>query len=116
MKIKLEKEASAPIRVARNVFDLCSMECGYIQPYSSKVFDTGVHIEFSDDTIGLLTNNPQLHVKHKISFPSEIIEKKEVNIIIRLYNNSSVPYWVEKGTKIAQITILPSHHESVVFV
>lgn len=115
MKIKLDKGAYAPIRTAKksNIFDIKSKESGYIDPHSSKAFDTGIYIEFSKNTMGVLGANPKLNLKNKIVLSNSFIGNSQENLVIRLFNNSNVPCWIEKGTKIAQLAIVPIVDDSI---
>lgn len=89
------------------------MERGEIPAHGSRAFDTGVHVELPHGTAGLLVSKSGLNVSHKITSTGLIDEGYQGPIIARLYNDSDVPYWVEKGDKITQLVVIPVRYESV---
>lgn len=79
----------------------------YIFPRESELFDTGVHIQLPQNTVGFLKSKSGLNVKHGITSEGVIDCGYVGSIMVKLYNHSDHPYRVRKGDKISQLVILP---------
>ena len=79
----------------------------YVYPRSSELFDTGVHIQLPQNTVGFLKSKSGLNVKHGITSEGVIDCGFTGTIMVKLYNHSDRPYRVRKGDKISQLVILP---------
>lgn len=71
------------------------------------MFDTGVHIELPEGTVGFLKSKSGLNVKHDITSDGVIDAGYTGNIVVKLYNHGKKNYFVGKGDKISQLVILP---------
>ena len=109
MKIVLEKGAYKPEKAHPDDagFDLMARERQIVPAQGSATFDTGVHIEIPQGFVGFLKSKSGLNVKHGITSEGVIDAGYTGGICVKLYNNTRIPYMVEKGDKISQLVILP---------
>lgn len=109
MKIVLEKGAYKPYKAHSEDagFDLMAREGQIVSAHGSATFDTGVHIEIPQGFVGFLKSKSGLNVKHGITSEGVIDAGYTGSICVKLYNNTRIPYMVEKGDKISQLVILP---------
>ena len=108
MKIKLDE--GAMITTAHDTdagYDLYSRTTKVIPPRGSETFDTGVHIELPEGTMGLLFSKSGLNVKHGITSEGIIDEGYTGSICAKLYNNTDDIYVVNEGDKITQLIVVP---------
>jgi dUTP pyrophosphatase len=109
MKIKLDNGAYMPTRAHETDagLDLYAMETQVVPARGSAVFDTGVHIELPNGTVGMLKSKSGLNVNHGLTSEGVIDVGYTGSLCVKLYNNSHLPYAVNKGNKISQLVILP---------
>ena len=109
MKIKLDECAIKPNRAHEEDagLDLFSREQVGIMPHSAQTFDTGVHIQLPQNTVGFLKSKSGLNIKYGITSEGVIDEGYTGSIVVKLYNHSDDIYIVRKGDKITQLVILP---------
>lgn len=109
MKVKLERWAFMPERAHETDAgaDLRSPCNVTVYPKSSVVIDTGVHIELTPYTVGMLKSKSGLNVHHGITSEGVIDVGYTGSIRVKLYNNSDTPYEVKTGDKISQLVIMP---------
>lgn len=109
LKVKLDDGAKMPTKAHYTDagFDLYSMEDKCVPAKSSAVFDTGVHIELPQNTVGMLKSKSGLNVNHGITSEGVIDVGYTGSIRVKLYNNGTEDYIVRKGDKISQLVILP---------
>lgn len=109
VKIMLDKDAMMPVRAHSTDagMDLFSREDKIIPSKWSATFDTGVHIELPEGTVGFLKSKSGLNVKHGITSEGVIDVGYTGSIVVKLYNHSMKDYVVKKGDKITQLVILP---------
>ena len=79
----------------------------YIYPGESELFDTGVHVQLPQNTVGFLKSKSGLNVKHGITSDGVIDCGFTGSIMVKLYNHGEKTYLVRKGDKISQLVILP---------
>lgn len=115
MKIVLEKGAYKPYKAHPEDagFDLMAREYKIVPAQGSAIFDTGVHIEIPQGLVGFLKSKSGLNVKHGITSEGVIDAGYTGSISVKLYNNSRIPYMVEKGDKISQLVILPIYSDEL---
>ena len=115
MKIVLEKGAYKPYKAHPEDagFDLMARECRIVPEQGSAIFDTGVHIEIPQGFVGFLKSKSGLNVKHGITSEGVIDAGYTGSICVKLYNNTRIPYMVEKGDKISQLVILPIYSDEL---
>ena len=95
MKIVLDDGAYKPYKAHPEDagFDIMSRESQIVPAHGSAIFDTGVHIEIPSGYVGFLKSKSG-----------------------KLYNNTRIPYMVEKGDKISQLVILPIYSDELEIV
>ena len=108
MRIKLDEGAKVVRAHPTDAgLDLCARETKVVPAGGSVVFDTGVHIELPEGTVGLLKSKSGLNVKNGLVSEGVIDVGYTGSIVVKLYNNSGYDYKVEKGDKISQLVIVP---------
>ena len=110
MKIVLDKGAFMPTRAhkADAGLDLYAINGAWIQPSSSELFDTGVHIEIPEGYVGMVKSKSGLNVMSDLTCTGVIDSGYTGSIMVKLYNhNTAVMRHISKGQKIAQLVILP---------
>ena len=109
LKIKLDKGAIAPTRAHPYDagLDLYAMEDGYIRCNHNCTFDTGVHIEIPEGSVGFIKSKSGLMVNHGITTDGTIDAHYTGSIRVCLFNHGSSKYEVKAGDKIAQLVIVP---------
>ena len=109
MKIVVEDWAYVPIRAHETDagLDIKSPRAAVVFAHDSVIIDTGIHIEIPRGFVGFLKSKSGLNVKHGITSEGVIDCGYTGSIKVKLYNNSSEMYKVERGDKITQLVILP---------
>lgn len=115
MKIVLDDGAFKPYKAHLEDagFDLMAREYQVVPAHGSAIFDTGVHIEMPQGLVGFLKSKSGLNVKHGITSEGVIDAGYTGSICVKLYNNTRIPYMVEKGDKISQLVILPIYGDEL---
>jgi dUTP pyrophosphatase len=88
-------------------FDIRTPEEVVVEPRSSAIIDTGVHMEIPEGYVGMLKSKSGLNVKSGILSEGVVDAGYVGSIVVKLYNNSDKPKYFEKGDKITQIVIMP---------
>ena len=78
-----------------------------VEPRSSAIIDTGVHMEIPEGYVGMLKSKSGLNVKSGILSEGVVDAGYMGSIVVKLYNHSDTPKHFEKGDKITQIVIMP---------
>ena len=110
MKIMLDNNGAKIPQKAHDTdggFDLFSPESVVIEPSSSVVIDTGVHVELPPNTAGFIVSKSGLNINHGLTSEGLVDVGYTGSIRVKLYNNSTRRYYVQKGDKISQLVILP---------
>ena len=109
MKVKLDEGAKMPTRAHRADagLDIYARETKIVPARGSEIFDTGVHIELPENTVGLLKSRSGLYFKHNLTSEGVIDEGYTGAIGVKLCNNSDKDYTVNEGDKISQLVIMP---------
>lgn len=107
--VTLDEGAVRPTRAhgADAGADLYAREDKWILPWSSAVFDTGVHMAIPDGYVGELEPKSGLNVNHNLVGWGTIDSGYTGSIRVKLYNLGWKPHKVRKGDKISQIVIYP---------
>lgn len=115
MKIKLDKHGIMPTRAHDTDagLDIYAPTCGNVEPYSSHVFRTGVHVQLPHGTAGILFSKSGLNVKSNITSTGVIDEGYSGEITVKLYNHGDKNYTVKAGDKISQLLIVPVIYEPI---
>lgn len=77
---------------------------------SSRVIDTGVHIQLPHGYVGMLKSKSGLNVRHGITSEGVIDEGYTGPIMVKLYNHSDCPCAFLRGDKITQLVIVPCEY------
>ena len=104
---KVHPEAFAPVYSSEDAacFDLCAMEAGEVQPFSSKIFRTGLAVEIPEGWV------MEIYSRSGHGFKSGIRLVNAVGIIdadyrgelaVGLRNDSPRTFVVQNGDRIAQ--------------
>jgi dUTP pyrophosphatase len=100
--------------------DLSSVEDYIIEPYSTRLIQTGVAIRIADPGyVGILASRSGHALKHQVRLGNGIgvIDsdyQQEVGVI--LHNDSAYPFPVKKGERIAQLLIMPVQQVNLMVV
>lgn len=78
-----------------------------IPPYGSFIVQTGVHIETPQNCVTMVKSKSGLNIKYGITSEGVIDEGFSGEIIVKLYNNSGMYHYFNKGDKITQIVVMP---------
>lgn len=108
MRVVLDYGAAMPERAHETDagLDLRCIKGGIIWPFSSRTFDTGVHVELPHGTWGKIESKSGLNINRGIvSCGGTIDEGYTGSIRVKLYNLSWRPYRFRDGDKIAQLVI-----------
>jgi dUTP pyrophosphatase len=111
MKIVLDPGAKTPVRAHPTDagWDIFSKEPAIIPAKGSYTFHTGVHIQLPKGTVGFLKSKSGLNIRFGIESEGVIDEGYTGEIVVKLYNKSSMDYVVRLGDKITQLVVLPVH-------
>lgn len=109
IKIMLDDGAKMPTRAHSTDagLDIYARDEQIVPAKESAVFDTGVHIELPEGTVGFLKSKSGLNVKHGIVSEGCIDVGFTGSIVVKLCNHSGYDYRVMAGDKITQLVILP---------
>ena len=110
MRIKLDDGAILPTRahlLTDAGLDLYARETQIVPAKEYAIFDTGVHIELPEGTVGMLKSKSGLNVKYGIVSEGVIDVGYTGSIVAKLYNHSGFDYKVNAGDKITQLVIMP---------
>lgn len=109
IKVKLDEGAKMPTRAHDTDagLDIYAREGQIIPARQSAKFDTGVHVELPEGTVGFLKSKSGLNVTFGLTNTGVIDVGYTGSIVVKLYNNSDVDYEVKAGDKISQLVILP---------
>ena len=109
VKVMIEDGVKLPTRAHKQDAgaDLYSPVSITVEPHSSAVIDTGVHIAIPDGFCGLLVSKSGLNVNHDITSTGLIDAGYTGSVRVKLYNQGNTPYHINTGDKISQIVIIP---------
>lgn len=107
IQIALDEGAIMPTRAHEldAGFDLYARETARV--YMHYVFDTGVHIQIPQGYAGIIKSRSGLNIDKGLQGEGVVDAGYTGSIRVKLYNNSSTPYTVHEGDRIAQILIVP---------
>lgn len=108
MKIKLDPGAVMPTRAHDTDagLDLYSRENKAIWPGHIEIFDTGVHVELPENSVGLITSKSGLMARG-ITSRGTIDSSYRGSIKAVLFNNGAEAVFIKSGDKITQLVVLP---------
>lgn len=114
INIQLEKFAYMPTKehAADAGWDLYAVEDLYIEPRSSVLVDTGVHIAIPYGCVGLIKSRSSMATKKNIMSDAGVIDSGYTGSIrVKLYNQSNQRQSIKKGDRICQLVILETNME-----
>ena len=109
MKVMLDPGAHMPERAHHEDagLDLRCIKGGWLWPFGSRTFDTGVHMEIPEQAFGKIESKSGLNVKASIVSCGGVVDEGYTGSIrVKLYNLGWKPYRFRDGDKIAQILIM----------
>ncbi len=119
MKVKLDAGATKPIRAHADDagLDLYARYGGAVIPGKFSLFETGVHVQIPKGYVGLVKSRSGL-MKHGITADGTIDSGYTGSIKVVLFNHSdsTFPFPIEQGDRIAQLVIVPCVTEDVELV
>ena len=115
MRIILDEGAYMPNRFHKTDagLDIMAKEAQFIPARGSAVFHTGVHVELPHGMAGLLVSKSGLNTNESITSTGLIDESYQGEIVVKLYNHSTMGYKVEAGDKISQLVVFPVSYEDI---
>ena len=115
IKVVLDEGAYMPERAHKEDagFDLRTRNGFTLQPGSTEVIDTGIHIAIPKGYFGKLESKSGLNVKHGIVSCGGVIDCGYTGSIkVKLCNSGRNKYTFNPGDKIVQLIIIPCDVES----
>lgn len=109
IKVLLDKGAYMPTRAHETDagLDLYAMEGQIVPARESAKFNTGVHVQLPEFSVGFVMSKSGLNVKHGLTCEGVVDEGYTGSIVVKLYNNSGYDYEVKAGDKIGQLVVAP---------
>ena len=109
MKVMIDDGAFVPTRAHEldAGLDLYAVESACVPAKGSCTFDTGVHVEIPPYHVGFIKSKSGLMVKHNIVTDGTVDAGYTGSIVVKLFNHGLSDVVLERGQKIAQLTILP---------
>jgi dUTP pyrophosphatase len=116
---KLKKDAQLPVRKRKGDagLDLYCVEEIQLQPGEWKAVPTGIAVEIPSGYFGLIKDRSGLALKHALHCLAGVIDENyrgEVKVV--LINLGDKPVKLEKGSRIAQLLVIPYLKTEVVEV
>lgn len=108
MKIAIDDNGFAPVREHPTDagLDLRTPIGFVLEPRTSVVIDTKIHVEIPKGYAGLLVSKSGLNVKHGITSTGLIDSGYTGSICVRLDNHGKEPYEFKAGDKISQLVLM----------
>ena len=109
LKVMLDEGAKMPRRAHKTDagLDLYCRQGVIVEPHSSAVINTGVHIGFEPGTFGQIVSKSGLNVRDGIVCCGGTIDESYIgSIVVKVYNLSGKWYTFEPGDKVAQLIIM----------
>ena len=109
MRIKLCDGAYMPVRAHKTDagLDLRSPIDVFVPAKEAVCIDTAVCVELPKNTVGMVKSKSGLNVNNGLQCEGVIDVGYTGSIRVKLYNHSSLNYFVRRGDKIAQLVIMP---------
>lgn len=110
MKIQLEENAFCPEYAYHGFdagFDIRSPIDFVIPAHGSCIINTGLHVELSPHTVGMIKSKSGLNVKHDVTSEGVVDSQFAGSIVVKLYNHGNKEYIGKRGDKITQMVVMP---------
>ena len=88
-------------------YDIYAPEAFGVAPKGCWTIDTGVHMLIPKGYVGMIKSKSGLNVKSGLRCEGVVDAGYTGGIVVKMYNDSYMPYLYEKGDKVTQIVILP---------
>lgn len=118
MNVMVEDGAYRPYRAHDEDagMDLFARSSAVIPARGSMAFDTGVHVQLPNGTVGFVKSRSGLMFKHGIITDGTIDSNYRGSINVKLFNLTDVDYTVSDGERIAQLVIQDCYCPHIVYV
>lgn len=115
MRVKLDEGAITPTRAHDTDAgaDLYTPFEFWVEPNTSEVINTGVHVELPHGHVGMIKSKSGLNVKHGILTEGVIDEGYDGPIVVKLYNFGTQAIHFEAGDKITQLVVMPCSYPTI---
>ena len=109
VRVKLDTDAYMPVRAHATDAgaDIRTPVAFTVPPYGGHILCTGVHIETPEGYATMIKSKSGLNVRDGIITEGVIDRGYDGEIIVKLYNMSSVSKRFERGDKVTQLVIVP---------
>lgn len=110
MNIQLDKDAFMPEYSHPGFdagFDIRSPIDFVVPAHGSCIINTGVHVELSPHTVGMIKSKSGLNMKHDITSEGVVDSQFSGSIVVKLYNHGKTDYIGKRGDKITQMVVMP---------
>lgn len=109
IKVKLSPNAFMPERFHDTDAgaDIRTPETFRLEPHSSEIICTGVHVELPPNTVGMVKSKSGLNIKNDIVSEGVIDEGFGGEIVVKLYNLGDSFHIFNRGDKITQLVVMP---------
>ncbi|EED43626.1 deoxyuridine 5'-triphosphate nucleotidohydrolase [Enterocytozoon bieneusi H348] len=104
---KIHKDAVIPKRYSEGAagYDLTSINNAIIQPHEGVIINTGLFIDLHPSLFGMIVSRSGLSIRNGIEVKNSYIEDRK-EIKITLFNNTNIPFTIEKSMRIAQMILI----------
>lgn len=109
IKYKLDEGALQLVRAHKTDAgaDVCTPVGFVVEPRSSAIVHTGVHVELPEGTVGMLKSKSGLNVNSDIVSEGVIDQGYTGEIVVKLYNHGDEPHEFHAGDKVTQLVVMP---------
>lgn len=87
--------------------DVCTPVDFYIEPHSSCVIHTGIHVETPPHCGTMIKSKSGLYIKHDITATGVVDEGYDGEVVVKLLNHGPYTKTFMRGDKIAQLVVVP---------
>lgn len=107
--VQLDEGAHLPVRFYPTDAgaDICCIEEFTVPAHSSRVIDTGVHVELPKNTVLMVKAKSGLNIKARLLTDGTVDEGYTGQIKVCVYNHGEYPYTFEAGKPVTQIVLMP---------
>lgn len=118
LKVKIEPGCFAPTRAHDTDagYDLKTPICVKVEPHSSAIIDTGVHVMLPPGKCAVVISKSGLCMSFDLTSTGLVDEGFTGTIRIKVFNHGDRPYTFSRGEKISQFYITNYYAEEIVLV
>ncbi len=109
IKVLLDDGAKMPTKAHESDagYDIYAPDAFGVVPKGSWMIDTGVHMLIQKGYVGMIKSKSGLNVNNVLRCEGVVDAGYTGEIVVKMYNDSNMPYIFAEGDKITQIVILP---------